>query len=200
MQKRAKYHLFAGLLACAPLTTLPGTVARAECLKAPNHQPHERGHWYYRFDRANHRQCWYLVRPDVASTPTAVASAPTPTSPMQLLQVALAPDTRREGADEQAQSVNPPRPQTRTAEPLASDATAAPTKLRHPHRWAAANGADGPLGRAKRDELFRKFTRWVEERKDQVKQEELFREFLRWRMEQSLPTTGTVTSEKLDSP
>ncbi len=119
---------------------------------------------------------------------------------MQLLQVALAPDTKREGADDQAPSVNPPQAQTRTAEPPASDAAAAPTKLRHPNRWAAASGADGPLGRAKRYELFKKFTRWVEERKDHVRQEELFREFLRWRMEQILPTTGTITSEKLDSP
>jgi len=45
-----------------PRTALPdGDAGAAEqCLSAPNHQPSDRGHWYYRIDRTNHRNCWYV--------------------------------------------------------------------------------------------------------------------------------------------
>jgi len=45
-----------------PRTALPdGDAGAAEqCLSAPNHQPSDRGHWYYRIDWTNHRNCWYV--------------------------------------------------------------------------------------------------------------------------------------------
>jgi len=62
MPKRIKYLVFASLLVGVPLTTLSGRAAPAadECLSAPNHQPSEGSHWYYRSDRTSNRKCWYL--------------------------------------------------------------------------------------------------------------------------------------------
>jgi len=61
MAKRTNYLVFVSLLAGVPLTTLQVRAAPAadECLSAPNHQPSEGSHWYYRTDRTRNRQCWY---------------------------------------------------------------------------------------------------------------------------------------------
>jgi hypothetical protein len=54
--------IFAGLLASVALTTESNSAAPAadECLSGPNNPAPERGHWYYRIDRATKRHCWYL--------------------------------------------------------------------------------------------------------------------------------------------
>jgi hypothetical protein len=59
-------------------------VARAgdDCLAAPNASAPPGSHWYYRFDRAAHRKCWYVgaqgakVRRAAAAPPPAAARAP----------------------------------------------------------------------------------------------------------------------------
>ena len=54
--------VFAALLAALVLTILPGGSARAidDCIDAPNSQPPQGSHWYFRTDRTNQRKCWYL--------------------------------------------------------------------------------------------------------------------------------------------
>jgi hypothetical protein len=54
--------VFAALLAALAITILPGASARAldDCIDAPNSQPPQGSHWYYRTDRVNERKCWYL--------------------------------------------------------------------------------------------------------------------------------------------
>jgi hypothetical protein len=67
-----------GLFATAILlgTNYPARAA-GDCLAEPN-RPAQGGHWYYRFDHANNRKCWYLVGP---GAPTPVAAAPEPQQP-----------------------------------------------------------------------------------------------------------------------
>ena len=65
--KRTAYLVFATVLAGVPVTatTVPGDAAPAvaKCLGAPNHQPSEGRHWYYRVDRTSNRRCWYVGPP-----------------------------------------------------------------------------------------------------------------------------------------
>jgi hypothetical protein len=51
--------------------------AAGDCLAGPSRPPAQGGHWYYRFDQANNRKCWYLVEP-AAPMPTAQAPEPQP--------------------------------------------------------------------------------------------------------------------------
>jgi hypothetical protein len=72
---------------CAMLAVVvpPNNSARAagDCLAAPDSQPPQGSHWYYRSDRAKQRHCWYLgpesqrvshAKPETPAKP--VASAP----------------------------------------------------------------------------------------------------------------------------
>jgi hypothetical protein len=54
--------VFAACLSAAAVSLLPGSAARAaeECLAAPKSTTPQGRHWYYRFDRAKGRKCWYL--------------------------------------------------------------------------------------------------------------------------------------------
>jgi hypothetical protein len=62
----------------------PNGSARAtdDCIEAPNSQPPQGSHWYYRTDRVNQRKCWYLgpegkkvqVAPQVQPTAKSVAA------------------------------------------------------------------------------------------------------------------------------
>jgi hypothetical protein len=74
---------------CAMLAVVapPNNSARAagDCLAAPDSQPPQGGHWYYRSDRAKQRHCWYLgsegqrvshTRPDAQPAARPMASAP----------------------------------------------------------------------------------------------------------------------------
>ena len=66
---------------------LLGQPARAadDCLTAPNRAPAPGAHWYYHFDRATDRKCWYLVEPP--------PQAPNPQMPIaQTPQLQLAPE------------------------------------------------------------------------------------------------------------
>jgi hypothetical protein len=78
----------AGLLATAVmLGTNSTTLAAGDCLTGPNRPLAQGGHWYYRFDHANNRKCWYLAEPG-GQAPTAEAPEPQP-SPQAPLQPTL---------------------------------------------------------------------------------------------------------------
>jgi hypothetical protein len=53
---------FVALYAMLAVIVLPIGLARAadDCLTAPNTQPPQGSHWYYRIDGATQRHCWYL--------------------------------------------------------------------------------------------------------------------------------------------
>jgi hypothetical protein len=54
--------VFAGVFACAALTTGAASSARAaeDCIAGPKDEAPQGSHWYYRVDRVTHRKCWYL--------------------------------------------------------------------------------------------------------------------------------------------
>jgi hypothetical protein len=59
--------IFATVLAGSPLFAAPETEEKAEkekpadtCLLGPSASVPSGGHWYYRYDRVNKRNCWYL--------------------------------------------------------------------------------------------------------------------------------------------
>jgi hypothetical protein len=60
--KTAVSPIFAAFLASVFSTAIACAAARAadDCLSEPKHQTPPGGHWYYRIDGPNHRQCWYL--------------------------------------------------------------------------------------------------------------------------------------------
>ena len=73
--------------------TVQTSRAQFECLAKPNAVAPQGSHWYYRLDRATHRQCWYLAaagarvlqpRPQHAASnprqaaPTAISQVPEP--------------------------------------------------------------------------------------------------------------------------
>jgi hypothetical protein len=69
------------VISCVPIGLLASvimlgsdraTLAADDCLAEPNRPPTQGGHWYYHFDRAIGRKCWYLVEPG-APTPTTEA-------------------------------------------------------------------------------------------------------------------------------
>ncbi len=54
--------VFAVFLVALAITIPPVGSARAgdDCIAAPNSQPPQGSHWYYRIDRVKQRKCWYL--------------------------------------------------------------------------------------------------------------------------------------------
>ena len=86
MQNRtAKFvsAIFASLLAGMPLTTvsLGAAPAADDCLSKPKGLAPEGSHWYYRVDRANQRQCWYLGAERAKARPQQQQSALTSPPP-----------------------------------------------------------------------------------------------------------------------
>jgi hypothetical protein len=81
------------LFAAAFLTARPSVAQRAAdaCITKPNSEAPQGSHWYYRVDRAVHRQCWFL-EPTVVKLRTrqAASSIPLP-SPRPTLQPTLQP-------------------------------------------------------------------------------------------------------------
>jgi hypothetical protein len=77
----------AALCTMLAIAVLPNNPARAagDCLAAPDSQPPQGSHWYYRSDRGKQRHCWYLApegervshaRPDAQPAARPVASSP----------------------------------------------------------------------------------------------------------------------------
>jgi hypothetical protein len=52
--------ILASLLVTVVIDPRPGRAAEEECLARPNATAPEGSHWYYRVNRATHRQCWFL--------------------------------------------------------------------------------------------------------------------------------------------
>jgi hypothetical protein len=71
------------ILAIVVATGAAGTAARAgdNCLAAPNAAAPQGSHWYYRFDRAAHRKCWYLAAQGAKRRHAAAATAPAAVQP-----------------------------------------------------------------------------------------------------------------------
>jgi hypothetical protein len=82
----------ATLALCFTTTCLSGQPSRAtnDCLAQPNAAPPPGSHWYYRLDRATHRQCWYLGAEDAKAHSRArqTVSAARPRAPKATLQAA----------------------------------------------------------------------------------------------------------------
>jgi hypothetical protein len=202
------------------LSVQSGSVfAAGDCITEPNLKQTGAGHWYYRFDRARHRKCWYLERPDaaasdVASRATQSSSGPAsePTAPSVLSSFALT----FAGTDPIPQSeptnddVGATAARSRTSDaPL----NAQPRGSRHakmddastPESQEAAllrsrskrlGGRDGSLDAAKRDALFREFLHWQARQDtdrahlDVAGRDALFREFLLWQESQGVTGSG----------
>src|SRR6266508_5165311 len=86
--------VFSALLAALAITGLPRRSASAadDCIAAPNSQPPEGSHWYYRMDRAKQRKCWYVgpqgqkvhrVVPQPAARSFTPPAAERPSTPIQ---------------------------------------------------------------------------------------------------------------------
>jgi hypothetical protein len=67
---------FTLLVGCLAMS-LPDHAAGADdCLKAPSSPAPAKAHWYYRTDRAQQRQCWYLRAANDTSQLATVPNAP----------------------------------------------------------------------------------------------------------------------------
>jgi hypothetical protein len=160
MSKRtAKFvsALFAGILAGANLAPVTGIHAQAadNCLSAPKGATPAGGHWYYRVDHANKRNCWYLRdesdKSARATTQEASSSAPpestSASAPINLVPPPkLSPSVRKSVADARAEFTVPPMRVERDAgagvnvDPRTS---AAPAGVQNNER-AAAPEVDAP--------------------------------------------------------
>jgi hypothetical protein len=77
----ATAHLALGLASSAPANK----AFAVDCLAAPNSAAPSNSHWYYRTDRTQQRQCWYLRADNEPSQQSAVQVAGE-TSPTKLSQ------------------------------------------------------------------------------------------------------------------
>jgi hypothetical protein len=92
--------------------TVQTSRAQFECLAKPNAVAPQGSHWYYRLDRATHRQCWYLAaagarvlqpRPqNAASNPRQAAPTTISQVPESVLVEAVTPGRRAEAPSARA--------------------------------------------------------------------------------------------------
>src|SRR3954468_197273 len=84
--------IFASILASSTLTAAPNDEEKAadRCLLGPSASTAPGGHWYYRVDRVNKRNCWYVAQgkgraarkpADESPARTEQAAAPAPQMP-----------------------------------------------------------------------------------------------------------------------
>jgi hypothetical protein len=83
LNRTAKFAsaIFAGVVAGAPITTIPSSaaVAASDCLTEPGKKTPQGQHWYYRLEHGTKRQCWYLRGDgDEAAPAESSAKAPAP--------------------------------------------------------------------------------------------------------------------------
>jgi hypothetical protein len=130
--------LFATVLAGSPLLAAPEPDEKEKekpadtCLLGPSASTPPGGHWYYRFDRVNKRNCWYLgeakgkpARKQVAEEDTAAAEKPVAAPPKKQAAQRSVTDARAEWPSQQA-----------SIEPESKAAAATP--------WPSATPADTP--------------------------------------------------------
>jgi hypothetical protein len=73
MAKKTACGAMGWMLATALAGWAAGPAQAADCLAAPAAAAPAGRHWYYRLDRANNRQCWYLRQ---SGLPTRAAAPP----------------------------------------------------------------------------------------------------------------------------
>lgn len=79
----------------APTATSPANAA-SDCLASPKGATPQGQHWYYRFERATKRQCWYLRAEGGKVTQTAQAAPDTPAAESAVPQPHAVQDARAE--------------------------------------------------------------------------------------------------------
>jgi hypothetical protein len=105
MRQAMEHQMAMRALLCVPVTAVgmigaalalgTGTASAAvECITEPNREPPEGSHWYYRYDRANDRKCWYL-RALIPGTAPAPVPAATAERPRAAVHAAAAPAAQR---------------------------------------------------------------------------------------------------------
>jgi hypothetical protein len=102
--------------------TVQTSRAQIECLAKPNAVAPQGSHWYYRLDRATHRQCWYLAAAGarvLQPRPQHAASNPRQAAPIAISQVpepglveSVTPGRRAEAPSARADVVEDEAPAT----------------------------------------------------------------------------------------
>jgi hypothetical protein len=89
--------VLASVLAGAFLTAIPRSAAATddECLSAPKGETPQGSHWYYKFDRASKRQCWYLRDEGEVAAANVAPAKPSSKPASAAMQPAMA-DARAE--------------------------------------------------------------------------------------------------------
>jgi hypothetical protein len=184
----------ATLLAAVTALTTTGAVLAGDCIEQPSQQQLTQGtHWYYHWDRANKRKCWY--REVVGTrTPEAVPppdqssdSVPTPTFSSlfsSLIEGLMGPtsaaapqDTTIPPATRDPRLIQANPTKTLKIDDLVRKEQPSLPEERADQRYAPS------LSRAKRDALFQEFLRWDENQRNVdvgAKRDTLFRKFLQW--------------------
>jgi len=105
--------------------------AAEECLAAPNAQPDQTRHWYYRIDRVSQRKCWYLgpAGAKLRIAPQKVQPQKAQTSPRPIVQA-------NEGA--------PPK----VAAPATTERLEPPVRWPDPPKLIETNAAARPIAPA----------------------------------------------------
>jgi hypothetical protein len=67
---------FSLLLWSSVLSVTGNSAFAGDCLPAPNSPASADSHWYYRTDRTQQRECWYLRAANEPSQPVAVPTTP----------------------------------------------------------------------------------------------------------------------------
>jgi hypothetical protein len=90
--------VFASVLVSASLTAIQRSAAGTddECLSAPKGDTPQGSHWYYKFDRASKRQCWYLRDEGEAAANAAPLKLTPPARPASAAMQPTMADARAE--------------------------------------------------------------------------------------------------------
>jgi len=153
MQRRMRFFLPAILTMFFGLMSLSASRAVADdCLASPNGACPPGTHWYYRVDRATHRQCWYLgAEGTKARVQTRQANAPArPRSPKlsePAVSTAPAQVTSSDTAPDEVLPTRDPAEPASQAKAAADD----PGSAAFSGRWADAPKAAIPVDTATSD-------------------------------------------------
>lgn len=120
--------LFASVVASSTLTAAPETGEKEKekpadtCLLGPSASVPSGGHWYYRVDRVNKRNCWYLgeTKDKGARKPTAPAEEDSAATEKPVAPSPKKPATQRSATDARAELPLPQpsvQPDTRVVAP-----------------------------------------------------------------------------------
>jgi hypothetical protein len=158
--------LFAAVIALG--MTCPA-LAGDGCIERPNQLPTDGAHWYYQFDRAKHRKCWYLGTTGMTVSETKVPAEQSGSAPMPIFSSLLS--ALFGGMTGTANAV---APDAKIREPRIIQPD--PTKIlkvddivqkRPSIPEESADQRPLPsLNRARRDALFHEFLQWEEARRN----------------------------------